>query len=102
MQEQANKTHYSWRIEPEIDFERQEFLRERLAVQADIQRGVYSFKGVKLGRADVEWLLIAHEEGRGPIDGNDVKQRKLWGLDLRGADLCEGDRRNLQVTRAGG
>src|SRR5438874_1358800 len=98
MQEQANKTNYSWRTEPEIDFERQEFLRQRLAVRADIQRGVYPFKGVKLGRADVEWLLIVHEEGRGPIDWNDVKQRKLWGLDLRGANLCQVDLRRLPLT----
>src|SRR3989440_6630843 len=102
MQEQANKTHYSWRTEPEIDFERQEFLRQRLAVEADIQRGVYPFKDVKLGRADVEWLLIAHEEGRGPIDWNDGKQREVWGLDLRGADLCQVDLRNLPLTRTRG
>jgi len=102
MQEQANKTHYSWRTEAEIDFERQEFLRERQAVQADIQRGVYPFKDVKLGRADVEWLLIMHEEGRGPIDWNDVKQRKLWGLDLRGANLCQVDLRSLPLTRMRG
>jgi len=102
MQEQANKTHYSWRTEAEIDFERQEFLRQRLAVRADIQRGVYPFKDVKLGRADVEWLLIAHEEGRGPIDWNDRKQRRLWGLDLRGADLCQVDLRSLPLTRMRG
>src|SRR5438045_3301945 len=44
MQEQANKTLYTWRTEPEIDFERQEFLRQRLAIQPDIQRGIYPFK----------------------------------------------------------
>src|SRR5437667_9589642 len=52
MQEQANKTHYSWRTELEIDFERQEFLRQQLAVRADIQRGVYPFKGVSLESAE--------------------------------------------------
>src|SRR5205823_13099698 len=99
MQEQANKTHYSWRTEPEIDFERQEFLRQRLAVQADIQGGVYPFKGGKLGRADVEWLLIVHVEGRGPIDWNDVKQRELWGLDLRGENVCQVELRRLALMR---
>jgi uncharacterized protein YjbI with pentapeptide repeats len=102
MQEQTTRTSFSWRTEPEIDFERQEFLRQRLAVRADIQRGVYPFKDVKLGRADVEWLLIVHEEGRGPIDWNDMKQRKLWGLDLRGANLCQVDLRSLPLTRTRG
>src|SRR5436305_9678554 len=102
MQEQANKTQYSWRIGPEIDFERQTFLTQRLAIQPDIQRGIYPFKDVKLGRADVEWLLTTHEEGRGPIDWNDVKQRKLWGLDLRGANLCQVDLRKLPLTRVRG
>src|SRR5436305_11988994 len=94
--------HPSWRTEPEIDFERQEFLRQRPAVQADIQRGIYPFKDVKLSRADIEWLLTTHGEGRGPIDWNDRKQRKLWGLDLRGADLCQVDLRNLPLTRMRG
>src|SRR2546423_9509028 len=102
MQEQTTRPSFSWRTEPEIDFERQEFLRERLAVRADIQRGVYPFKDVKLGRGDVEWLLIAHEEGRGRIDWNDVKQRKLWGLDLRGANLCQVDLRKLPLMRVRG
>jgi len=104
MQEQANKSHYSWRTEPEIDFERQEFLRQRLAVQADIQRGVYPFKDVKLGRADIEWLLLTHEggQGHGPIDWGDVQQRECTGLDLRGADLRQVDLRNLPLTRMRG
>ncbi len=91
MQEQANKTHYSWRTEAEIDFERQEFLRQRLAVRADIQRGVYPFKDVKLGRADVEWLLIAHEEGRGPIDLVRRTWRGLFSRERIWKELpCEG------------
>jgi uncharacterized protein YjbI with pentapeptide repeats len=102
MQEQANKTQYIWRTEPEIDFERQEFLTQRLAIQPDIQRGIYPFKDIKLTRADIEWLLTTHEEGRGPIDWNDVKQRKLWGLDLRGANLCQVNLRKLPLTRTRG
>ena len=87
MQEQANKTQYTWRIGPEIDFERQKFLTQRIAIQPDIQRGIYPFKDVKLTRADIEWLLITHAKGRGPVDWNDVQQRGGIGLDLRGADL---------------
>ena len=102
MQEQANKTQYSWRTEPEIDFERQKFLTQRLAIQPDIQRGIYAFKDIKLTRADIEWLLITYEKGRGPIDWNDMKQRGLLGLDLRGADLRQVDLRNLPLARLRG
>jgi uncharacterized protein YjbI with pentapeptide repeats len=102
MQEQANKTQYSWRTGPEIDFERQKFLTQRLAVQPDIQRGIYAFKDIKLTRADIEWLLITYEKGRGPIDWNDRKQRGLLGLDLRGADLRQVDLHNLPLARVRG
>jgi uncharacterized protein YjbI with pentapeptide repeats len=88
-----------WRTEPEIDTERQKFLADCLAIIPDIQQGRYPFKDVKLTRADIEWLLITHEGGRGPVDWNDVQQRSRIGLDLRGADLRRVDLRNLPLTR---
>jgi hypothetical protein len=42
-----------WRTEPEIDAERQRYLVERLAITPDIERGIYSLRDVKLGRADI-------------------------------------------------
>jgi len=77
----------TWRTEPEIDAEQQKFLAGRLAILPGIQRGTYPFKDVNLTRADIEWLLITHEGGRGPVDWSDVQQRSLVGLDLRSADL---------------
>jgi uncharacterized protein YjbI with pentapeptide repeats len=99
MQEQTIKPSFSWRTEAEIATERQKFLTERLAIIPDIQRGIYPFKDVKLTRADIEWLLITHEGGHGPVDWNDPQQRSRIGLDLRGADLRRVDLRNLPLTR---
>lgn len=96
---QSPPTLSSWRTEPEIEFERQKFLIERLTIKPDVKSGIYPFKDVKLTRADIEWLLIRHKEGLGPIDWNDEKQRKLLGLDLRGANLRQVDLRNLPLTR---
>src|SRR5437763_14546398 len=99
MQEQTIKPSFSWRAEAEIDTERQKFLAERLAIIPDIQQGIYPFKDVKLTRADIEWLLITHEGGCGPVDWNDVQQRSRIGLDLRGADLRRVNLRNLPLTQ---
>jgi hypothetical protein len=49
--------------------------------------GIYPFQGMKLGRADVEWLLATHENGRGPVDWSDPNQRGREGLQLSGTDL---------------
>ena len=76
-----------WRTEPEIDVERQAYLRQRLAIQPDLEEGIYPFRDVKLDRADVEWLLAHHENGRGPVDWRDPSQRDRLGIDLRGANL---------------
>lgn len=78
---------WPWRTEPEIDTERQKFLTERRAIVPDIEKGIYPFKDIKLSRADVEWLLATHENGRGPIDWDDEGQRRRPSIDLRGADL---------------
>ena len=99
MQEQTIKPSFGWRTEPEIVSERQKFLAGRLAIIPDIQRGIYPFNDVKLTRADIEWLLINHEGGCGPVDWSDVQQRSRVGLDLRGADLRRVDLRNLPLTR---
>jgi uncharacterized protein YjbI with pentapeptide repeats len=96
---EAWKVHWkaqdqAWRTEPEIDAKRQEELSKRRAITPDIEQGIYPFKDIKLGRADVEWLLATHENGRGPVDWSDEKQRTREGLDLRGADL-----RSLNLSR---
>ncbi len=71
---------FPWRTEPEINLDRQTFLTACLATQPDIKQNIYPFKGIKLTRADIEWLLITHENGRGPIDWSDEQQRKRLGL----------------------
>ncbi len=101
-QQSNTNTFYSWRTEPPIPAERQKFLSRCLEIQPDIERGIYPFKGVPLTRADIEWLLINHEGGRGPIDWNDISQRERMGLDLRGADLRHVNLRNLPLARIRG
>lgn len=99
----STNTRPPWRTEPEIDPDRQNFLTACLATQPDIKQNIYPFKGIKLTRADIEWLLITHENGRGPIDWSDERQRKRLGLDLRGADLRQLNLRHLPLalTRGG-
>ena len=89
----------SWRTEPEIDSDRQQFLRQCLTIVPDIQQSVYPFKDVRLNRADVEWLLANHEQGRGPIEWSDPSQRDRQGIDLRGADLHSVNLRGLPLAR---
>lgn len=95
-------TFPTWCTEPEIDVERQQFLRQRLTIVPDIQQGIYPFKDVRLSRADIEWLLITHEQGRGPIEWGDSSQRKRQGLDLRGANLRQLNLRSLPLARLRG
>jgi uncharacterized protein YjbI with pentapeptide repeats len=95
----TTNVNYPWRTEPEIDAERQQFLAGCLATIPDIKQGIYPFKNIKLTRADVEWLLATHENGRGPVDLSDEQQRERLGLDLRGADLRQVDLRNLPLAR---
>ncbi|SRR6266567_3012635 len=91
-----------WRTEPEIDLKRQAELARCRAIVPDIKKGTYPFKGMKLTRADVEWLLETHENSRGPMDLSDETQWKREGLDLRGADLCEVNLHHLPLTRMRG
>ena len=93
------KLGQSWRTEPEIDAERQMYLAERLSIIPNIEQSIYPFKDIKLYRADIEWLLATHEEGRGPIDWSDERQRERLGLDLRGADLRKVDLNHLPLAR---
>src|SRR5947199_10177794 len=72
-----------WRTEPEIGLARQEQLARCLATSPDIRRGIYPFRGMKLNRADVEWLLVTQENGRVPTAAGDGQQQKRQGLDLR-------------------
>jgi uncharacterized protein YjbI with pentapeptide repeats len=88
-----------WRTEPEIDSDRQQFLEARRAMLPDIKQGIYPFKDIPLSRADVEWLLVTHEQGAGPIIWNDPRQRERVGLDLRGADLRRVNLRRLPLAR---
>ena len=88
----------SWRTEPEIPPQRREELAQRRAITADIDKGIYPFKGTKLNRADIEWLLATHEKGRGPVEWNDVSHQKRDGVDLRGADLSQEDLSGLPLA----
>lgn len=91
-----------WRTEPEAEAERQRFLAARRAMLPDIEQGRYPFKEVKLSRADVEWLLATHEDGRGPVDWSDESQRTREGLDLRGADLRSVNLSGLPLAKLNG
>jgi hypothetical protein len=93
-----------WRTEPEIDADRQRYLAERRAIVPDIEKGIYPFKDIepKLTRADVEWLLVTHDNGRGPIDWSNERQREWWGLDLRGAILSQLNLHSLPLARLRG
>ena len=97
-----NKVTFAWRTRPEINAERQQFLTERLASAPDVSQSIYPFKGVKLTRADVEWLLATHEGGRGPVDWNDTHQHRRTGVDLRGADLSHENLSGLPLARIRG
>jgi uncharacterized protein YjbI with pentapeptide repeats len=91
-----------WRTEPEIEEKRQEYLTKRCKIAPDIEQGIYPFKDVKLNRADIEWLLATHENGRGPVDWRDESQREREGLDLRGACLNGMNLRTLPLARLRG
>ena len=67
------------------------YARKLFGVMFQSKQGIYPFRGMKLSRADVEWLLATHENGRGPVNWSDEGQRGRKGLDLRGADLCQVD-----------
>ena len=86
------------RTEPEIGVERQEQLARCLATTPDITHSIYPFKGMKLSRADVEWLISALTKESGPGDSGDEHRKVLPGLDLRGADLRYADLHALPLA----
>jgi uncharacterized protein YjbI with pentapeptide repeats len=77
-------------------------LRRRLSIEPNVGLGKYPFVGVRLSRADVEWLLAEHEDGVGPVNWTDPDQRHRHGLDLRGADLSRVDLAYLPLARIRG
>src|SRR6266487_2796626 len=81
---------WPWRREPEISLARQQELAQRRTIPVDMEQGSYPFRGMTLTRADIEWLLVTHDEGLGPVDWNEESHRKRKGLDLRGAHVSEG------------
>lgn len=88
-----------WRTEPEIDARRQEELSKRRAIVPDFEKGIYPFKGVKLSRADVEWLLAARGNEHELPDWN---SKRYVSIDLRGADLRQVDPHGLPLARLHG
>ncbi len=91
-----------WRTEPEIDKKRQTYLEQRLVIRPNIQQGIYPFKGTKLTRADVEWLLTVYKGGLRLAQWVDENQLERKGLDLRGANLSYVDLHNLPLARLRG
>ena len=90
----------TWRTEPLINDERQKYLAERRVIVPNIEKGIYPFRDIepKLTRADIEWLLETHENGRGPVKWSDESQRERIGLDLRGADVRHVDLHHLPLA----
>jgi len=88
-----------WRTEPEITLKRQKELTQCRTIVPNVEQGIFPFKGVKLDRADVEWLLATHEHGQGPIKWSDAGQRERMGVDLRGAVLNHADLSRLPLAR---
>lgn len=66
------------------------------------EQDAYPFKDIKLTRADIEWLLVTHNAGSGPIGWSDQSQDACEGLDLRGTDLSKADLHGLPLTRMRG
>ncbi len=90
----------SWRHEPLIDEERQQLLVSCLQEDVDIVQGKYPFKGIRLSRADVEWLLAAAEERSVQEDTDCGDSGKPGpGIDVRGADLSRVDLSHLPLMR---
>lgn len=87
----ADARDESWRTEREIDVHRQRFLRRLRAriAETDAKGNTFPFRqgqqGIKLSRADVEWLLATHESS--PVDWADRSQRLLHGPNINGAIL---------------
>jgi uncharacterized protein YjbI with pentapeptide repeats len=89
-----------WRSEPLIDQERQHLVASCLQTGVDIEQGKYPFQGMRLSRADVEWLLGAEEEKSArERTGSDHSRKSGTGLDVRGADLSGANLSRLPLMR---
>lgn len=89
-----------WRSEPLIDQERQQLVASCLQKGVDIEQGKYPFQGMRLSRADVEWLLAAEEEKSArERTGSDHSRKSGTGLDVRGADLSGANLSRLPLMR---
>src|SRR5690348_10113674 len=88
-----------WRRSTPISPDRIQELQSRLQIAVDIQQGIFPFGGVTLTRADIEWLLVNHDGGRGPVNWADPTQRGRKGIDLRGANLAGEDLSDLPLSR---
>lgn len=91
-----------WRTQPEIAADRQDRLGQVRTTMPDVLKGVYPFRGLRLTRADVEWLLATHvsDDRRGPVPPGSPPWR--LGLDLRGANLSDLDLRGLPLSHLRG
>ena len=88
-----------WRSEPPVDEERQQRLSLCVHGAIDIEQGKYPFRDMRLGRADVEWLLAAVEQRSAQESIGGGNDRKPPGLDVRGADLSGVDLSHLPLVR---
>lgn len=97
-----NARRPDWCREPEIAKERQDELETLRKIKPDVKLGQYPFAGVKLSRADVEYLLETHlSDGMtGPVNWYDGQHQRRDGLDLRGADLRSVDLSDLPLAKA--
>jgi Pentapeptide repeats (8 copies) len=98
----SSPTNCNWVREPTISGERQQELRMRLQVKPDVRLCQYPFARVKLSRGDIEWLLLTHDNGLGPVDWKSPARDERWGLDLRGADISGADLQELPLSRLRG
>lgn len=77
----------SWRKEPVIAVTRQEELARRYAIVPDARQTRYRLEGMKLNRADIEWLLATYQDQFTSQEGLDVRGAILDGEDLSALPL---------------
>jgi uncharacterized protein YjbI with pentapeptide repeats len=72
-----------WRTEPEIDAARQDYLTERYNNQQEPVYSAHPFAGIKLDRADMEWLLAQYHAG----DWSDATWADRYHVKHKGLDF---------------
>jgi uncharacterized protein YjbI with pentapeptide repeats len=84
------KRKQPWRTEQEITIQRQIELGRLSTTVPNLEQDRYPFKGIKLSRADVEWLVAFQASGQGSVEQTlGVRREANQTLDLRGADLSK-------------